>query len=68
MVNDTIYIVTKKEEINGEILAEVSQSVANTLGMPRKYIIDKIAQLTQELADMKKLLVDVDAMAVSITP
>jgi len=63
-----IYRVLKKKDINGEILAEVSQSETNILTLPRKYIIDRIAMLTRELADFKKLLVDIDAKPASKTP
>lgn len=64
------YIVKKKEDISGEIIAEVEITQSDVIDMTftRDYIVKTIAELTKELADYQKLLVDVDATVVSITP
>lgn len=61
-------IVIKKEDVSGEIISEIQEVETTVTKLSRVEIIDIIADLTDSLALYEKLLVDVDATSVSITP
>jgi hypothetical protein len=66
----TTYLVKEKKDVSGKIVAkvEITRSDVSNIELTRDYIVDRIAELTQELADLQKLLVDVDAKQLSATP
>lgn len=60
--------VVKKEDKDGVIVVDVNEvkTITHSIKYTRIGIIDRIAMLTQELATLEKLLVDVDAKQLSI--
>jgi len=60
--------VIKKEDISGEIVADYQEVETKTNRLERAQLVDMIAELTTTLALYEKLLIDIDAKELSITP
>jgi len=60
--------VIKKEDVSGEIIAEFQEVETKVNRLERAQLVDMIAELTATLAVYEKLLIDIDATIVSITP